>query len=189
MAFDRRIIKTRRAIKEAVIELIMEEAPRITITEIARRANIDRKTFYLHYESVNDIVRDFSRERLENLEHSLDKDAFPGGTFDVDTLFNLLNTIVVDDITLYRRIAKNPGYSSFWDEVASVIKAGTIQNLQREVKAPYEEIELYAEFFSSGVMSVYTRWLRDDIALTKEQLGKALGTVSYYGFQELLARS
>ena len=54
---DKRISKTRDAIIDAYLELIFEKKEqKITISELAQRANIARKTFYLHYESLEDII-------------------------------------------------------------------------------------------------------------------------------------
>lgn len=49
---DLRIIKSQKAIKYAFLELIAEKGyANITITDIAKKALINRKTFYMHYES------------------------------------------------------------------------------------------------------------------------------------------
>ena len=69
---DRRIAKTRKAIQNAYFSLLAEDTTRITIAEIARRANIDRKTFYLHYESVDDIVKKTCIEKLQDLNKRLE---------------------------------------------------------------------------------------------------------------------
>ena len=51
MKEDRRVRKTRSAIKSSFIELLNEkELEKITIQDIADRADINRGTFYLHYE-------------------------------------------------------------------------------------------------------------------------------------------
>ena len=49
MKEDRRVRKTRSAIKSSFIELLNEkELEKITIQDIADRADINRGTFYLH---------------------------------------------------------------------------------------------------------------------------------------------
>ncbi|MBQ9794006.1 MAG: hypothetical protein IJW34_03570 [Clostridia bacterium] len=46
---DRRIIKTKRAIAVALLQLLSEKPlEEITITELTLKADINRKTFYLH---------------------------------------------------------------------------------------------------------------------------------------------
>ena len=50
---DRRVIRTRSAIRKAFTDLLAETAyNKITITALAKRADVDRKTFYTHYSSV-----------------------------------------------------------------------------------------------------------------------------------------
>lgn len=56
---DRRIVKTKRAIKEAFHRLIAEQGfGTFSITTLAQEADIDRKTFYLHYASIDDLVQE-----------------------------------------------------------------------------------------------------------------------------------
>ena len=46
---DRRVLKTRAAIKAALDKLVKEQGmDKLTVSALAREANIDRKTFYLH---------------------------------------------------------------------------------------------------------------------------------------------
>lgn len=69
---DRRIVRTRRAIHIAFIDLLTEyEYTKITITALAKRADIDRKTFYTHYSSIDslfeDVIRQHTSKGLEGL--------------------------------------------------------------------------------------------------------------------------
>ena len=63
---DKRVSKTRDAIIDAYLELIYEKKDqKITISELAHRANIARKTFYLHYETLEDIMRDAAHRKID----------------------------------------------------------------------------------------------------------------------------
>ena len=54
---DRRILRTRKLLWEALIALIQEkEYSEITIQDIADRANVNRVTFYLHYRDKQDLL-------------------------------------------------------------------------------------------------------------------------------------
>ena len=58
---DRRITKTRKSIQNAYLNLLRQKGTeKITISDIAREADIDRKTFYLHYDSTEDIIREYA---------------------------------------------------------------------------------------------------------------------------------
>lgn len=67
---DRRQRKTRTAILQACIDLIQEkDFQKITIHDIAKRANMNRGTFYLHFVDKNDMVDSFENEMIEKIEN------------------------------------------------------------------------------------------------------------------------
>jgi len=60
---DRRILKTKRAIRNALAGLLAtKELSEITIREIADAADINRKTFYSYYRDVYQIVDEIENE-------------------------------------------------------------------------------------------------------------------------------
>ncbi len=62
---DLRIKKTKRAIRSAFYELIKEKPlEKITVREIAERAEINKTTFYAHYETVYDLVDQLEQEAV-----------------------------------------------------------------------------------------------------------------------------
>ena len=47
---DRRILKSQKAIQNAFLEMLLKDGfDMITIKELTEKADISRKTFYLHY--------------------------------------------------------------------------------------------------------------------------------------------
>ena len=59
---DRRAIRTKRNITDAFTQLLAEkDFDKITVAEIAERADINRRTFYLHYEDIYALL-----DELEN---------------------------------------------------------------------------------------------------------------------------
>ena len=74
---DLRILKTEEAIKKAFKEMLLEMPyEKITIKELCQRAVINRKTFYLHYNSIEDVLERFQEEqsceyfdRIKDFDH------------------------------------------------------------------------------------------------------------------------
>lgn len=64
---DPRALRTRRAIKDAFEARACEvDIERITVKEIAERAHINRKTFYLHYETIEALFEEVLNEILDS---------------------------------------------------------------------------------------------------------------------------
>lgn len=186
---DRRIQKTRTAIKNAYFSLLMEkENAHITISEIARRANIDRKTFYLHYDSVDGIVKEFSRDKTNEFIQIIKKDAYFENTFNVSSLIRAINYIIEQDIPLYRHIANNPDYKFFWDQIYKTVNDAMKEMYADIIKMPLERLDIYIRCFSASVLNIYMGWLREEIPFSLEELGEITGEAVYFGIQRVFPR-
>ncbi|WP_312280986.1 TetR/AcrR family transcriptional regulator [Oscillibacter sp.] len=187
MAQDRRIVKTKAAIREAFFSIMKENSSaKITVTEIANRANIDRKTFYLHYDSPEALMDEFYKGLIHDFLLILEKSDFFDRSFDVLALFQSLNVLVQRDIELYRHIANMPSYAFFWEEIKNIIKSVAIETMSDGVDMPKDELELYAEFYVAGIIASYLIWLRNEVSLTEAKVVNILSTATFYGFQKLL---
>ncbi len=70
---DLRVIKTKNAIKNAFLDLIEEKGyANVSVTDIAKRAEINRKTFYIHYETKEILYNTIVEEFMEVLSPTLD---------------------------------------------------------------------------------------------------------------------
>ena len=63
---SRRVQMTKRLLKTALIEL-MQEKPfeQITIKELCEQADLNRTTFYLHYDDQRGVLQDIEKETME----------------------------------------------------------------------------------------------------------------------------
>ena len=66
---DKRVVRTRSAIRQTLLSLIGERpVERVTTTELCREAHINRNTFYAHYHSPEDVLREIEDELVTDLE-------------------------------------------------------------------------------------------------------------------------
>ena len=69
---NRRVQYTRRALREALIDLVSEKPlANITITDICARADINRSTFYLHYQGVHELLGEIEDHIIAHIETQL----------------------------------------------------------------------------------------------------------------------
>jgi AcrR family transcriptional regulator len=73
---DRRILRSQEAIKRAFIELMSEKNfDHITIQDIADRANVNRRTIYLHYTDKFDLLDKLIEEHINELREMCESDS------------------------------------------------------------------------------------------------------------------
>ncbi len=70
---DRRTMRTKRLIRNALSELIEESGyNNISITDITKKADINRGTFYLHYVDKYDLLEKIENEVIQELRDGID---------------------------------------------------------------------------------------------------------------------
>ena len=71
---DLRYIKTEKAIRKTFHELLQEkDISRITVKELTERAEINKTTFYAHYETLPDLVNTLETENINYIINNLDQ--------------------------------------------------------------------------------------------------------------------
>ena len=182
---DKRASKTRDAIIAAWMALLPEKKnQRITVTELAKRANIARKTFYLHYETPEDVMRDASRRKLEELLAILEQKGFFENPFDTETLFQCLNELMEPNIDFYRQLSRGTPDSYFWSELKRMMIRLITEIYGSWMDFPEAELRLYAEYFVSGVMAVYLSWLQGELSLSFDELARLASEATFHGIRK-----
>ena len=169
---DRRIVRTRRAIHVAFIELLAEhEYSKITITALAKRADIDRKTFYTHYSSIDnlfeDVIREHTTRGLESL--SLNDLLSDPSHFAKKYLYALQSTLPLSKeqrVNILKHIPMRK-FMQYGTSVARERIYNSNQNLSTEAK---RYINLVLEFYLGGIFHAYAFWLSGETELTLDEV-------------------
>lgn len=71
---DRRQEKTRQAIQEALIsEINAHGLHNLTVSSLTKAANINRATFYLHYDNIDDLMESIQADIVHELAQTVDQ--------------------------------------------------------------------------------------------------------------------
>ena len=120
---DKRIVKTKRAIHAAMTKLLASKPiEEITVTELAEAAEINRKTFYNYYSSVNMVAEEMEDEIVARFDETLRRLDFDTLLKDPQTTFNTLARLITSDLDFYRSILTNRNQNSFLQKIISSLK-------------------------------------------------------------------
>ena len=155
---DLRVIKTRQAIRIALISLLSEkELSDITISELSARAQVNRKTFYQHYRSISDVVTEFENELLSDFSDILKTSNT--SIFNIGSVLGEISALISSNQEYFVKLLKlNPELFSTGRVKAMLRRA--IEIALRDVCVVNDEQTLHAlsEFTVSGVLSLYSAW-------------------------------
>lgn len=183
---DRRVIKTRAAIRAAYFALLAENpTERISVSEIARRADIDRKTFYLHYATVEDISREYLTSCIDEFTANMREAGFFERPFYLEVAFLALNRMVERNRDFLRLLAGHEEGEYFWRKLKPIVVEQMVKTYGDKVKVGKEIFRVYCSFGVSGIMHLYVDHLCHPDQLTIEQVGKIATDIAYNGFTSL----
>ncbi len=180
---DKRSRKSRQAIKDAFKEMVLtQEMSHIVIKELAEKADVNRKTFYLHYTDVYNVLEDVEDELLEDIKSIFGKfdmnkvktDPYPlllaisdGVSGSENETFNKLlfsSTISGNFMRKIKDMLKKELFDSYKFTVANSMKANIILS-----------------FIVSGVVDCYRDWYLSDRSESLEELARELSELIKHG--------
>ena len=186
---DRRQIRTKRRIREALMALVLEKSvEKITIKELAERADIDRKTFYLHYGCIGDVLSEMQEELLARLESIISGYDLFQPDFDALAMFREINSVILESTDFYRRMLVMDRYSFFYDKLKEAMKTFLTDKygqLLENASISRIKLDLYLEFVTTGIMAVYVHWLRHP-EFDLDVVAQAASEIAYGGGRMVL---
>ena len=92
---DLRVRRTLEAIRRSFESLLLEkDYEKITVTELAERAMINKKTFYTYYQSLDDLLTEIQDEVLEIFRNY----AWPGNVRELFHVLDYARNVADDDV-------------------------------------------------------------------------------------------
>ena len=165
---DRRVIKTRAAIKAALDKLVKEQGmDKLTVSALAREANIDRKTFYLHYDSIDDLIDSAASDMVEDIISTINPDLLSANPQEqVRLTLAHVNKKISDDVELYAYMANNLSMDFVLGHIERALvhyaKTIGVERLPRNLLADGDPGYYRPRFYLAGAVSVYSEWLCSD---------------------------
>ena len=164
---DRRTIYTKNVIKDALLNAL-EEKPfeQITVTDVCRRAEVTRATYYIHYQSLTEVLDELLNDALQMADQDCQKQ-----DDDALQIMSLLAGETADHLKekesllpVCHRVAQLPKYQViFHDETISGYVVNRIYQCQRQRLAPVfmkelnltkKEAEMLTLFIITGTYNV-----------------------------------
>ena len=186
-ATDRRVLRTKKNIRQTFLQLLSEKSlTQLTVKELSEQADINRKTFYMYYSNIEDILSELEDELVQKLVLVFEKELFDREVFDSYSFFENLNLAIQGDIELYRTL----NHSDLLPHLSLRAKNALIDVFFRKYNIPAdsdsERYILYTEYAASGILSMYTKWFSNDFHMSLEELTKTAAEITLYGFQHLI---
>ena len=182
---DPRIRRTRKLLRNALIELISEKGfDEITVKDITERATLNRATFYLHYKDKQDLLAKGFDEIWDELTERNPLPIAQDGSLALEgTKITILTDFehIKENSKFYRVMLGEQGVAEFIHRMQEHVNAATTARIQAVIgnlpSGPVP-IEIVLQFISSAYVGIIQWWLEQGQSYSPEDMANLI--VSLY---------
>jgi len=169
---DRRIQKTRQLIMNTFVDLLAEKGfEKITINDIAERANINRGTVYLHYVDKFDLLDKCIETYVELLIHHCANSADTNlNANEFQSLFEYLEK----NFTIYKLLLSNEGFGNFSGRLYAIIAQTVNEVIGIKPENNAFSSDITTHFLTSGFIGVLEWWINNSMPCNVQEITEQL---------------
>jgi AcrR family transcriptional regulator len=161
---DRRVKYTKMVLKESFINLLKKKhISKISIKEICDDADINRATFYAHYNDQYDLRRKIEEELIDNIKEYLESGSFDDpDNVSLDMLVKIFEYLKKNaDLCIV--LLGDSGDINFQQQVMMIVREQCISAWTSNKDIRAEDAEFIYTFYAIGSVGIIQKWLTEDI--------------------------
>ncbi len=158
---NRRILYTKKVIKESLIELLQhKKIHEVTVTDICKKANINRGTFYTHYKDAYDLLKSIEDELFNQILEYIEET--PVEDYKNILLLKALE-LIDENKELCRILFSKQMENNIMDRIIYIANKSEIDKLISSSKVDDVFLDYFIKYSVGGVFSVIQTWLENDL--------------------------
>jgi AcrR family transcriptional regulator len=182
-SMDRRIKKSKAALKDALIQLMQKQSfKEISITDIVQLADLNRGTFYRHYQYKEDLFNEMIDDVIKDLVASF-REPYQGmKDFEVGLMPSSAITIfehVHQHAQFYTLVVQSEASSNFQRMICDVLRDLSLQDLNH-IFPQHINPELLASYQSHAIFGMIMEWIRHDFKHSPAYMAEELFKIIHY---------
>ncbi|MBQ6499296.1 MAG: TetR/AcrR family transcriptional regulator [Ruminococcus sp.] len=186
-ATDRRVIKTKRAIKNALMRLLNDrDINDITISDIAAQADINRKTFYNYYSGVHEVIDEMEDDIISHVDEALTDIDFIDNLENPYLIFEKLTSVISTDMDTFGYLLGMNTNVGLLSKMVDLLKAKVKSVILPVVELDELRLNLMLEFMITGMVAVYKRWFNSDRRASIDEISRQMNILAFKGLNGYL---
>ncbi|MBQ9461661.1 MAG: TetR/AcrR family transcriptional regulator [Clostridia bacterium] len=184
---DRRVIKTRKAIRNAFAKLLScKDINDITVSDIAELADINRKTFYNYYPGIHKVIDEIENDIVDSFSSVLGEINYRDELENPYTIFEKLTSIINTDMDFYCHFFTMNGNTNMINKIVTLLKEKTKAAMISQTGIDETTAETALTFMLCGMMAVFQSWFNSDRKRSIEEISEMITIISFKGLNGII---
>lgn len=166
----RSAIRSRKLINAALADLLQEKPlDKITVTDIVKRAELNRGTFYAHYTDVQDVINHLIEQTLSEILSALSVSSKNITDMPI-VLLKQVQSILESDLQFYKKVMVSSASTFMQEQLVSIVLDYFLRHeTEYEIK-DHNQFVLTINFCAGGLIRLYREWFAGNSSLTLDEL-------------------
>lgn len=149
-----------RLLKEAFMELLAEKPyESITVSDVARKADLNRGTLYAHFDNVDDLMRSVMADTTDTISVFLSKAVESGFLEDPLPVLTQVGAYLDENKELTRKLVESRSVEPFVFALESRFREWVQQRIPVNTPKEKEACAFVTDYVAGGVLQTYRSWL------------------------------
>lgn len=160
-------LRSKKLIQEATIALFQEKpVEKISVTDIVKRANLNRGTFYAHYSSPTDVFRQFGKNFIDNIMSFLADFEFTHFLQNPSPLLTRVGEFLQKDVKTYKLLVSSKASTEFVNQLKQIV----VDYIRKDKSVPNEVksnpcFDVALALYSGGIVNVFVNWVKGQLSM------------------------
>lgn len=158
--------RTKEMIRKEFAILLAEkhELRKITVTELTNNLGITRGAFYSHYDSIDDVAKEFQTEALELLGEDIKSIS------DIESFLDKINIFLKENEEAYNVILKTNDPMIFMERLNKMANIKLMELLSTKNNNKY--LKLNISVFIDGLINLYIKYFRNELEYSLDEINR-----------------
>ncbi|MCI2126593.1 MAG: TetR/AcrR family transcriptional regulator [Olsenella sp.] len=152
-----------RLLKEAFMELLAEKPyESITVSDVARKADLNRGTFYAHFDNVDDLMRSVMSDTADTISVFLSRAVESGFLEDPLPVLTQVGAYLDQNRELTRKLVESRSVEPFVFALENRFREWVQQRIPANTPVEKRAVAILTDYVAGGVLQTYRSWLVGD---------------------------
>ncbi len=177
-------LKTHNAIKASIKEMIcVMDAPDLCVSDIAANIGINRKTFYLHYSCIEELLEEISDDICAGYRNALDE--LTDNEFS-DGMYSAFFDFFTRQNNYVEQIICNGSYYRYFNRICH--GCGQVNRSRKNILdyLDEEEQELFQDYAVRNEFNLYRQWVKTEKKIPVDHLASFSYQLIFKGLQSVV---
>lgn len=166
---DRRVRRTEKLIKHGLCEVLKKKSLKdITVKDITDAADLNRRTFYLHYKDIFDLLEKIEKNLIKEFEDLLENFHPIMSQDSAYKCIEVLLQYVYDNLNLLKTIVTNN--TNILDKLIDIAVSYALNSSSDIYEDDEESVKYAFVFIIFGIIGIIKKWLDDGTSIPPHQM-------------------